>query len=247
MIVQKLKKEFKNPISDSLRELYGDIYVHDMKTIFTKIFMSAELCSYYIEAPDGDSEILHLLEVITEQIKRGRQLFKTKQKFEKIKTIKLDGKIIDINRVLNDVKNFIRKAYKLDKVSIKFENVVEHAKFHSEELLKIIFENILINAIKYNNKNRIRIIIKISEEKYEDVEYSKIEIMDNGIGVPDSKKEAIFTRNSKDKGGKGMGLGLSLVKEIVENLKGKIWVQDKIIGNYSSGSNFILLLPKLNE
>ncbi len=247
MIVQELKKEFKNSLSDSLRELYGDIYIHNMKTIFTKIFMSAELCSHYIENPDNDSEILNLFEVINEQIKRGHQLFKTKQKIEKIKNIKFDGKIIKLNKVLDNVKDFIIKAYKLDNVSIKIENTVNNIEFHSEELLKIVFENILINAIKYNDKNKIKIDVKISNDRCDNLEYTKIEFIDNGIGVPDSKKDAIFMRNSKDKGGKGMGLGLSLVKEIVENLKGKIMVRDRNLGDYSHGSNFMVFLPKIKE
>ena len=44
---------------------------------------------------------------------------------------------------------------------------------------------------------------------------------------------------------KGMGLGLLLVKIILDNYNGEIWVEDKIKGDYSKGSNFIILIPEV--
>ena len=44
-----------------------------------------------------------------------------------------------------------------------------------------------------------------------------------------------------------MGIGLSLVKKIVEIFNGMIWVEDKVKGDYSRGSKFILLLPKADS
>jgi signal transduction histidine kinase len=41
-----------------------------------------------------------------------------------------------------------------------------------------------------------------------------------------------------------MGLGLSLVKKIIDSYKGQIWVEDKIKGDFTKGSNFIILIPE---
>jgi len=41
-----------------------------------------------------------------------------------------------------------------------------------------------------------------------------------------------------------MGLGLSLVKKIIDSFNGKIWVEDKVKNDYSKGSNFTILLPE---
>ena len=41
-----------------------------------------------------------------------------------------------------------------------------------------------------------------------------------------------------------MGLGLSLVKKIIESYHGQIWVEDRFEGDYSKGSNFIVLIPE---
>jgi len=41
-----------------------------------------------------------------------------------------------------------------------------------------------------------------------------------------------------------MGFGLSVAKRVINKCKGKIWVEDKISGDYSKGSNFIILIPE---
>lgn len=73
-----------------------------------------------------------------------------------------------------------------------------------------------------------------------------MEFIDNGIGVPEDRKEIMFKRGNRElKGSKGMGIGLSLVKKIIKGYNGKIWVEDKVKGDYSQGSNFILLIPEI--
>ncbi len=72
-----------------------------------------------------------------------------------------------------------------------------------------------------------------------------MEFLDNGIGIQDSRKDIIFKTgfNSK-KGGKGMGIGLSLVVIILKIYEGKIRVENRVKGDYYRGSNFILLIPE---
>ncbi len=64
------------------------------------------------------------------------------------------------------------------------------------------------------------------------------------MGIPDSIKDKIFLRGfEKDEDIGGIGLGLTLVSKIVENLDGKIKVKDKIGGDYRQGSVFTILIP----
>jgi len=70
----------------------------------------------------------------------------------------------------------------------------------------------------------------------------KISVADRGDGVPDEDKTGIFTRfTRRDKEGvKGSGLGLSIVKRIVEAHQGRVWVEDRPGG----GSIFVVKVPR---
>jgi signal transduction histidine kinase len=130
------------------------------------------------------------------------------------------------------------------------ENIFEYIEYDGTQhnvkantLLFNVFENILVNAVKHNQNLNIQISIRISDVHINDLDYVKIEFLDNAMGIPDNIKEDIFQRAfRKEKSVSGMGLGLSLVKKIIEKYDGQIWVEDRIQGDYSKGSNFVLLL-----
>ena len=103
------------------------------------------------------------------------------------------------------------------------------------------------NAIKYNQNQPIRVQINISKTSNSNVTYIKIEFKDNGIGIIDSNKESIFRKgNKKDHHVRGMGVGLSLVKKVIESYDGKIWVENRVNNDNSQGSNFIVEIPEAN-
>ena len=115
---------------------------------------------------------------------------------------------------------------------------------HANILLQDVFENILINGVKYNENSAVEILVKLTKIQRDSKNCIKMEFIDNGIGVLDDRKGIIFKRgNRKLKGDKGMGLGLSLVSKIINSFNDKIWVEDKIKGDYRKGSNFIIRLP----
>jgi K+-sensing histidine kinase KdpD len=116
------------------------------------------------------------------------------------------------------------------------------------DLLPNIFENILLNAVRHNLNEVIEILIKISKVKKDQTDCIKFEFIDNGIGIPDLLKKEIFSRKpreiEKEKMTSGMGLGLILVKSILNAINGEIAVEDRIKGDYAKGSNFIIIIPE---
>lgn len=73
-------------------------------------------------------------------------------------------------------------------------------------------------------------------------------IDDNGPGVPDDMKEMIFNRLSRgDTKAKGSGLGLYLVKSLVESYSGRVWVEDRVKGNHTQGARFVVMLPVVEK
>jgi len=68
---------------------------------------------------------------------------------------------------------------------------------------------------------------------------------DRGRGIPDDRKRTVFERFATGATGvKGFGLGLSIVGTIVEKFQGRIWVEDRVRGDFSKGAVFKVMLPK---
>jgi signal transduction histidine kinase len=76
------------------------------------------------------------------------------------------------------------------------------------------------------------------------IEYYQITVEDNGPGNSDELKPRIFDRQLKGNSkAKGSGIGLYLVKTLVESYSGRAWVEDRIPGDRSKGSRFVVMLP----
>ena len=100
----------------------------------------------------------------------------------------------------------------------------------------------MTNSLKYNDKEKTRIIVNISETKDSVV----LSFQDNGPGVSDEYKEKIFeifqTTSNVDKNGtKATGIGLATVKSLIEGLNGEI----KVISEQGKGLKTVILLKKL--
>lgn len=109
-----------------------------------------------------------------------------------------------------------------------------------EEKLSQLFDNLLTNAIKYNRHGG-----KIRVDLHHDPRFAYARIMDTGIGISHQSLKEVFTRHFKDKpkplgNFKGLGIGLSLVQEIVKLHQGEINLESEL----SKGTTFTLKLPK---
>ena len=108
-----------------------------------------------------------------------------------------------------------------------------------------MFLNVFTNAIIHNENPITEILMRLSREQSDFQNYIKIECIDNGMGIADARKNIIFQKEFREeKNFSRIGLGLSLVKSILETFNAKIWVEDKVQGDYSKGSNFIILIPE---
>lgn len=108
--------------------------------------------------------------------------------------------------------------------------------FGDEELLQQVWINLIINAIKFSKEGGV---IKILLNKVGGTVI--VQVIDNGIGIPEEDKDRIFEmfyKGDKTRSNDGSGLGLAIVKKIVELHKGKIYFESV----YNSGTNFTVEL-----
>jgi signal transduction histidine kinase len=240
------KSEYKYRDAFNRAEFYKDLFAHDISNILQNIQSSIDLFSMYLEKPENLEELNKLITVTFDQVKRGANLVSNVRKLSEIEEIEISIKTIEIFELLNESIEYIKKTYEEKKLEIKIESYLEKVYANANELLLNVFENILSNAVKYNNNTNVEILIRISDFQLNSIDHIKLEFIDNGIGIPDDMKDKIFDRGFiKEKSVSGMGLGLSLVNTIINKYNGKIWVENKIKGDYSKGSNFIILIPEM--
>lgn len=99
--------------------------------------------------------------------------------------------------------------------------------------------------MKHNNNPIIKITVISSKLIKNNIKYIKLEPIDNGLGISDTHKTTIFERGALETSSfYRLGLGLSLVKRLVESYDGRIWVKDRIEGDYTKGSKFNLLIKE---
>jgi signal transduction histidine kinase len=224
--------------------LYKDLFTHDISNIFQNILSSNELGMLYSNNPEKLQEYVEVANLIKEQVSRGAKLVSNVQKLSELEEFKKPLYSIEVSSVLNNVISSIKKSFLHKQININFQSFESQYLIKANEMIFDVFENILINAVKHNRNPTIEIEIKSSKYQKNNTNYVKIEIIDNGIGIPDVMKDIIFQRDVKKEKAAGIGLGLLLIKRILESYDGTVRVEDKIPGDYSKGSNFIVLIPE---
>lgn len=239
--IKKSEEMFRKAYNQA--NLYKDIFAHDINNILQNIQSSVELSSLYLNSPEKLHTIKELYEIINEQVNRGKKLIKNIQKITEIDDTEIELEKINATLELNKAIDFTKANFPNRNLNFQFKSTVKRMYILANNLLLDVFENILINAVRHNDKSNIQIIIVVNKKTVEDKEYIKIEFKDNGLGISDYRKKDIFEKGTRTtQKSKGMGLGLSLVKKIVDNFHGDIWVEDRIKGDYKQGCNFVVLL-----
>ena len=235
-MLKESREKYKTAFERS--EFYKNLFIHDIGNILNIINLSADL---YLNKQISLNENLLLTQ---KAIERGKKLMINVVTLSQINESEIVLEEIDIFRVIDDVIEFILESNPSRKITIDVDTPEEKLFAKANNLLSDVFENLLNNAVKYNNEEIVEILIKVTKEIKNDVVYLKIQFQDNGFGIDDEKKKKIFKKNSIPGNGKGMGIGLSLVNEVIKCYNGKIWVENRIEGNHLKGSNFILLIPE---
>jgi PAS domain S-box-containing protein len=153
---------------------------------------------------------------------------------ESINVIKLVQSIVDEQKPQIDIKKIF--------FSSLFEKHIPYMQADPKHL-RMVVQNILSNAVKYTPEGgKIKLSISLADK-----ENILLKISDTGYGIPKNQQDKIFTKlfradNVRDKDTDGTGLGLYIVKSIVENSGGKVWF--KSLGREDSkGTTFYVTLP----
>lgn len=204
-------------------EQFTYITTHDLQEPLLSLISFTDLlqneCSESIS-----EEISTYIKYISQSSKRMQTLVKGIMEYSRIGTEK-ESVIVDCNEIVNDVLTDLSRTLK----QLNAKVTVDHLPTvigHPLEL-RLLFQNLISNALKFRKKDVIP-EIKISAK--EDVDHWFFSVQDNGIGIKEQDKDKIFVlfkrlhdRNEYE----GTGIGLSHCEKIVRLHGGTIWAESK--------------------
>ncbi len=214
---------------------------HELKTPIASIKLYLETLKTRQVADDKRREFYDVMLAdsnrLLSTVEQVLQASRTKEKHRQLNISQ-----INLGKLLDETIKIAQTRYKLDETAIKFTEPAEEITLTGDAAeLQTAFTNLLDNAVKYSSDEpRISVRVKKSSERK-----VQIFVKDNGIGLEPGELKRVFKRfyrvsNVSTQEKKGTGLGLFIVKSIIEKHGGKVRADSKGEGK---GSTFIVQLP----
>jgi light-regulated signal transduction histidine kinase (bacteriophytochrome) len=234
--MNKQREELLKDLEKQNRELneYAHMVSHDLKAPLRSI---DTLINWFKEDNQHlmNDENKKSLDLILTSVEKMDFLIKGILDYSSIDKQIVQDRTIDLNVLIDEI---VRTLHIHNHINVEIKNSLPKV-FGNDFRFKQLFQNLIQNAIKYNDKEKG--IVEIgSVEKENEIEFY---IKDNGVGIKEQYQNKIFEIFSKlENNDQSSGIGLSIVKKIIDLYGGKIWLesQEKV------GSTFYFTLPKQN-
>ena len=213
---------------------FAHVVSHDLKAPLRGIKTLANwlLTDYEDKLDEEGKEKINLL---VARVDRMRNLIEDILNYSKVGRTQEERVVLNLNELVKGIIDLIAPP---ESMSVTIVNELPVVQCEKTPLTQV-FQNLLSNAIKYIDKPQGKIEISCIEEN----EFWKFSVADNGPGIEEKDFERIFqmfqTLTAHDKY-ESSGIGLTLVKKIIELYGGSIWVESKV----AQGTTFFFTLPK---
>jgi PAS domain S-box-containing protein len=237
--LEKLNEHLKSAVWDltrANRELQEFAYIaaHDLKTPLRAIGTLADWIAVDY-ADKFDEQGKEQVRLLVTKAKQMTALIEDILHYSKAGQSLQVSQRVDLNEILAEV---IREIAPPENIKIEVENQLPAITCKKTHIIQI-FQNLLDNAVKYMDKPEGRIKVACLEQD----DCWKFSVADNGPGIERRHFDRIFkifqTLEPHD-GIESTGIGLSIVKKLVELNKGRVWVESEV----GAGSTFFFTLPK---
>lgn len=200
--------------------LYLDILVHDINNANLAALGYGDLL---LEMTSGRSQ--EMAQKMIEGVQKSREIIRNLETIRHIQEKKTEIKPVNLNTIISqEIRHF-------PNARIEYEGM--DVMVLADGLLSEIVTNLVGNSVKFGGADA-RITIRV--HKLPDG-FIEVAISDTGPGVPDELKPVIFNRfQIGSSRGSGKGLGLYIAKTLIERYEGRIWVEDRVPGDYSQGA-----------
>lgn len=231
-------------IASKNKELEEFAYItsHDLKEPLTTISGLIDLLQDdYKDQLDEDALIS--MSFISKSSNRMRNLIDALLNYSRLGKAK-EKSDVNCNSLVSDIIIDLDHAIHRNQAQISYQDLPTVRA--SEIELRVLFQNLINNAIKFKKPNTspiINIACSTTVPEHQTQVFWKFEVTDNGIGIKKQHKDkifAIFQRLHSRETYEGTGIGLAFCKKIVESLGGQIWFESKI----NKGTTFFFTIPQ---
>ncbi|WP_417886325.1 PAS domain S-box protein [Zunongwangia sp.] len=199
---------------------YAHIVSHDLKSPLRNISALLSWTKEDFREKLGETSLMNL-DLIQERVEKMDHLIENILKYSSIEEGNIQRQEIDVNELVNEILKLI---YIPKHINIE---IVQHLPTIIGDRTKIqqVFQNLLSNAVNYTDKENGIVEIDFSENTTHFI----FSIKDNGIGIAKEHHEKIFKIfNSLGTNEKSTGIGLSIVKKVIDLHKGTIWLDSEV-------------------
>ena len=215
-----------------LREELSNMVIHDMSSPITLIQLHTALLEEQLTDPK-QREHLEMIQVAADRLDSFTNDMLMMAKLEHSK-LRVNLSEVEINEVILNAEKHFSIMAKSKGIDLKLELPEQPLKlFLDQHLFSRVVANLLTNAIQYSPPQS-KVVLRLQNMN----KHLKLQIIDEGVGIPEIDRERIFNKfevvELKKKGIKQIGLGLTFCKMVVDAHGGKIYAQE----NQPHGSIF---------
>jgi PAS domain S-box-containing protein len=222
-------------------ELYLDLMGHDINNMNQVALGYLEMASGIMDKEGMlDKEHRSLITKPMEMLRGNSTLISNVRKLQRGRAGDHKSQVIDLDKMLAEVASQFSGVEGRD-VTMSLDTCT--CRVEANELLRDVFQNLVGNAIEHSEGD-LSICIKAVDVEEDGRLSCRVSVEDNGPGISDDIKKGLFKRSSfKRTRASGKGFGLCLARMLVEDFGGKIWVEDRVPGDYGQGCRFVVILP----
>jgi signal transduction histidine kinase len=213
-------------------EEFANVVSHDLRTPLGNVMALFSWLQQDYEK-DNKEHIKEHLGLIENEVLRMDSILEGVLSYSLQNKITIDNEKVNLNLLVMDLK----EVHEHKKCEIIIKKTLPTIQINRSQIF-LVFQNLIQNAIKFNLKKVCKITIDYTLEN----EVHTFSIKDNGIGIDESYHKKIFELFQKlkvEKTNGSNGMGLAVVKKIINNNKGQIYLKSEI----NVGSTFYFTLP----
>ncbi len=236
-ITDRVEAERQREEAKARAEFFNDLLAHDINNMHQGIMASLELIMQDEALPE---HLKQIAERALKQVNRSVSLINNVRKFGMINQGDITLEKTDPAESLYVAIETVKQTFPHRRVSVHTNLRKNDYCIMANEFLKDVFYNLLHNSVKVTESDDVK--IEVEAILTEGGEYLRLDFIDYGSGISDSLKDSLLV-GLDERVRRVSGVGLTLVKQIVDQYSGKISVEDRVKGDYTQGARFVILLP----